>query len=178
MMDAYRRFARRHPIRFLCISIALVLCQIVVIMHFSGEEADISGARSARVLVGIVNVVAPSADVTLENYETVPALHNSEKVVRKVAHMIEYGLLSFLMWSVFFAFRDLPRKYAYILPVVFTALLGIIDEKNQTTVTGRYGSWFDVSVDVAASVIAVWIAYLLTKRYRQGKMCRNTDRTF
>lgn len=176
MMDAYRRFARRHPIRFLSISLVLVVCQVALIMHFSGENADISGARSAKVLVGIVNVIAPTADVTLDNYETLPALHNSEKVVRKIAHMIEYGVLSFLVYSFLFGFRDLDRRYAYILPVVFVAVLGMLDEKNQTTITGRYGSWFDVSVDIFASVIAVTAAYRLTRRYREETR-RNKDLT-
>lgn len=175
-MDAYRLYARRHPIRFICINTILVICWVFVIMRFSGEEADISGARSSKILVGIVNVLAPSADVTLDNYESVAYLHNSEKVVRKVAHMIEYGILTVLIWSVLFGFRDLSRSYAYILPVVFVALLGIIDEKNQTTVSGRYGSWFDVSVDIAASIIVVTLLYHLTRRYRRRKMRENKSR--
>lgn len=169
VLDAYRRYARRHPLRFIGINIILVVLWITVIMRFSGENADISGNRSARILVGIVNTIAPKANVTLDNYESVEALHNSEKVVRKVAHMIEYGILTCLLWALFFGFRNLPRKYAYILPVVFVFFLGMIDEKNQTTIDGRYGSWFDVGVDVLASVITVYLAYRLTKRYRKRK---------
>ena len=139
-------------------------------MKFSGEDADKSGPKSARVVVGIVNAVAPSANVTLENYESVPALHNSERVVRKIAHMMEYGMLSALVFAFLFAFRKLPRIYAYVLPVVFVALIGITDEKNQTTVSGRYGSWFDVCVDVFAAVIVILLIRRLTMRYRLGKI--------
>ena len=169
IMDAYRFYARRHPIRFMLINFILVAAWICVIMGFSGESADVSGDRSAKVLVGIVNAIAPDSNVTLDNYETDPRLHNSEKVVRKLAHMTEYGLLAFLLFSFLFGFRDLPRKYAYIIPVAAVALLGTIDEINQTRVAGRYGSLFDVTVDVVAAGIAVFIARLLTRRYRSRK---------
>lgn len=175
LLDAYRRFARRHPIRFIGINIVLAILWTCVIMRFSGENADISGPRSAKVLVGIVNVVAPSANVTLENYESVAALHNSEKVIRKIAHMIEYGFLTALIFAVFFGFRNMPRKYSYIFPVLFVLGLGIIDEKNQTTVSGRYGSWFDVCVDVAAAVIVVSLLHRLTMRYRHRKIRENSN---
>lgn len=174
-MDAYRRFARRHPIRFLGISAVLVCVWIAVIMRFSGEDADISGMRSAKVLVGIINAVAPSADITLENYENVSALHNSERIVRKLAHMVEYGILTALLWSLLFGFRNLPRKYAYIIPVVFVFCLGIIDERNQTTINGRYGSWFDVCVDTVAAILIVAAARYLTERYRQRKIDQNNN---
>ena len=175
ILDAYRHFARRHPIRFIAINIVLVILWVGVIMRFSGENADISGPRSAKVLVGIVNAVAPSANVTLENYEEVAALHNSERVIRKLAHMIEYGFLTVLVFAVFFGFRDMPRKYSYILPVLFVMGLGMIDEKNQTTVSGRYGSWFDVCVDTAAAIIVVILIRLLTIRYRRRKIRENKN---
>ena len=175
MMDAYRMFARRHPVYFTGMSIILVVIWAAVIMRFSGESAEISSGRSARILVGIVNAVAPSADVTLDNYETVPALHNCEKVVRKTAHMIEYGILSVLIWSLIFGFADFPRRYAYIIPVIAGLCLGMIDERKQTTITGRYGSWFDVSVDVFGAILGVTLAYRLTKRYRRLKIRERMD---
>ena len=165
-MDAYRRFARSHPVVFTLINLMLICIWITVIMGFSGENAEVSGGRSSRILVGIINLIAPSADVTLENYESIEALENTEKVLRKMAHMFEYGVLAMLTWAVFFGFRDLPRKYAYCLPVLLVILLGSIDEKRQTTVSGRYGSWFDVCVDAVGAMIAVFIAYRLTMRYR------------
>ena len=169
IMDAYRIYARRHPIRFMLINIILVAVWICVIMGFSGESADVSGDRSAKVLVGIVNAIAPDANVTLDNYKTNPGLFNSEKVVRKLAHMTEYGLLAFLIFSFLFGFRDLPRRYAYIVPVASVALLGTIDEINQTRVAGRYGSLFDVTVDVVAAIVAVSISRFLTRCYRKEK---------
>ncbi len=178
MMDAYRRYARRHPLRFLGINLILVIAWVAIIMHFSGENADISGNRSARLLVGIVNTVAPAKNVTLANYKADAALFNAEKVLRKLAHMAEYGFLSLLLWSVCFGIRDLSRRYAYIIPVAFTAVLAVIDEKNQTTITGRYGSWFDVCVDITAALIAVMTAFCLTRRYRREKgKASNRDRS-
>ena len=179
MMDAYRQFARKHPIRFITINLILVVVWTAVIMGFSGENADVSGDRSAKILVGIVNVISPDSNVTLENYEacpdSFPFLQNSERVVRKAAHMTEYGLLAFLIFSFLFGFRDLERKYSYILPVIGVAALGTVDEINQTRVAGRYGSLFDVCVDVTAAVIAALIARHLTLRYRSRLLRQNMD---
>ncbi len=167
--DAYRHAARSHPVIFVTVNIILVIAWSVVIMRFSGESASVSGGRSAKILVGLVNAVAPSANVTLENYETVSYLHNSERVVRKLAHMAEYSLLALLVCATLFGFSNLSRKYAYIIPVLIVLLLGITDEKNQTTVAGRYGSWFDVCVDTASAILTVTVVYRLTKRYRRLK---------
>ncbi len=146
-----------------------MLAWIFVIMRFSGESADVSGPRSAKIVVGIVNAVAPSAHVTLDNYELVPYLHNSERVVRKLAHMAEYSVLTLLIWALLFGFKDMPRTYVNVIPVVFTFLLGVFDEKKQTTISGRYGSWFDVCVDTIASILTVILISSLTKRYRRLK---------
>ncbi len=166
MMDAYRRYSRRHPVRFISINLILVLVWIAVIMGFSSEDADVSGDRSARVLVGIVNVIDPDANVTLENYQSFPGLENSERIVRKLAHMTEYGLLALLMFSFLYGFKDLPRKQNYIIPVAFVALLGTIDEIHQTTVAGRYGSLFDVCVDTSAAFIVICLVHHLVYRFR------------
>lgn len=174
-MDVYRRFARRHPVRFICINTLLVLIWIGVIMHFSGEDADISGRRSSTILVGIIHAVSPSSTVTVNGYDYDSALINAERVVRKVAHMIEYGILSILIWSVMFGFRKLPRAFAYVVPVAAVFCLGIADEINQRSIPGRYGSLFDVCVDVIASIITVFVAYRLTLRYRRRKIRENNN---
>ncbi len=174
-MDAYRRFARRHPLRFICISVLLVICQVAIIWHFSGENSDISGNRSSSILIGLAGVFAPSANVTKDAIDASETLINCERVVRKSAHMAEYALLTILIWSALFGIRKLPRRYAYIIPVIFVACLGILDEMNQTRIDGRYGSWFDVCVDVTASILTVYLAYRLTKRYRRAKSPENTN---
>ncbi|MCR5687854.1 MAG: VanZ family protein [Lachnospiraceae bacterium] len=169
--DAYRIFARKHPIAFTGISLILAVMWATVIVRFSREDADISGARSAKIIVGLANTVAPSADITLENYESVPFLHNSERVVRKLAHMTEYAILAVLEMSFLFGFRDLPRKYTYLFTVISTGVLAFIDEKKiQTMTEGRYGSWIDIGIDMLAAVIAVRLVYLLTGKYRRKKM--------
>ena len=175
LMDAYRHFARRHPIRFICINIVLVLIWTGVIMHFSGEDADISGRRSSTILVGIIHAVSPSSGVTVNGYDYDMTLINAERVVRKIAHMIEYGILSILIWSVMFGFRKLPRVFAYVVPVAAVCCLGIVDEINQRSIPGRYGSLFDVCVDVTASLITVFVLYRLTLRYRRRKSRGNNN---
>ncbi len=173
VLDVYRRFARSHPVSFICINLIFVILWINTIMWFSGENAEISGGRSAQILVSIVNAVDPDANVTLENYESIVALDNCEKVIRKLAHMFEYGVLAFLVCATSFGFRNLPRRYACIASVLFAGVVGIADERNQTVTDGRYGSWVDVCIDMLGAAIAVMIVYHLTIRYRRRKRKTN-----
>lgn len=176
MMDGYRRFARSHAVIFICVNLILLILWMNLIMCFSGENAEISGGRSARILVGIVNIFDPSANVTLENYDTIEALDNCEKVIRKLAHMFEYAVLAMLAWSVLFGFRHLPRRFAYIIPVVLVCIMGSIDEKNQAVTPGRYGSQIDVCIDMLGAVSAVVTAYRLTCRYRRAVLKQNGNK--
>ena len=173
IMDAYRSFARRHPVCFTGINLIFTCLWGYLIMFFSGEDAEESGSRSAEILVKIVNAVAPSADITLENYNSFAALENMERVIRKMAHMTEYGVLAALVWATLFGFAALSRKLAYLIPVLCVIILGTCDEINQTTVSGREGSWIDVAIDAAGAVIAVYIIYRLTLFYRRMKSNRH-----
>jgi VanZ family protein len=77
-------------------------------------------------------------------------------VLRKLAHMVEFGLL-FLLWH-----RALGWKAA---PVAAAIAIGyaITDELHQTTVEGRHGSPVDVLIDTTG----VAIAALLVRRLRR-----------
>jgi VanZ family protein len=77
-------------------------------------------------------------------------------VLRKLAHMVEYGLL-FLLWR-----RALPDRAPWIAAAIAVGY-AITDELHQSTVEGRHGTPVDVVID-AAGVGAVW---LLTHRLRR-----------
>ena len=90
----------------MAVNTVLIILWVAVIMRFSGENADISGPRSSGIIIGIINAVAPSANVTAENYKSIGYLYTAEKVVRKLAHMTEYGILTFFIFSLRFIERE------------------------------------------------------------------------
>jgi VanZ family protein len=79
-------------------------------------------------------------------------LGTADTVLRKLAHMAEYGLLWFLWW----------RALGYGNPLVPAAIAigyAVTDELHQTTVAGRHGSPLDVLIDAAG----VGLAYLAAR---------------
>jgi VanZ family protein len=81
-----------------------------------------------------------------------------DTVLRKLAHLTEYGLLWFLWW----------RALGYGLPALAVAialLYAASDEFHQSFVHGRSGS----PVDWAIDVVGVVVAGLLARRYSQPR---------
>ena len=80
-------------------------------------------------------------------------------ILRKLAHMAEYGLLWLLWW----------RALGYGNPLVPAAIAigyAITDELHQTTVEGRHGSPLDVLIDS----VGIALAYALARRVRSDSV--------
>jgi VanZ family protein len=86
-------------------------------------------------------------------------------ILRKLAHMAEYGLLWFLWW----------RALGYGHPAIPAAIAigySISDELHQTTVEGRHGTPVDVLIDATG----VALAYLATRaRARRPRRAGRSD---
>jgi VanZ family protein len=80
-------------------------------------------------------------------------------VLRKLAHMAEYGLL-WLLWL-----RALGRDHG-LAAAAITLAYAATDEIHQTFVTGRHGTPVDVLVDAAGVAIA---AALYQRRTRASR---------
>jgi VanZ family protein len=81
-----------------------------------------------------------------------------DTILRKLAHMAEFGLLWLLWW----------RALGYRSPWPAAAIAigyAITDELHQTTVEGRVGSPVDVLIDTAG--VALAIALATARRRRQ-----------
>jgi VanZ family protein len=76
-----------------------------------------------------------------------------DTILRKAAHMTEYGVLWWLWWRAL-GFRRLGAAVAITLAYAAT------DEFHQTFVSGRHGTPVDVVIDAAGVAIAI----LLTRR--------------
>jgi VanZ family protein len=80
-----------------------------------------------------------------------------DTILRKLAHMAEFGLL-FLLWR-----RALPGAPAWAAAAIAIGY-AVTDELHQTTVEGRHGSPVDVLVDSAGVAIAHLTAARLAQR--------------
>jgi VanZ family protein len=94
---------------------------------------------------------------------SIPSLHSGlgtwDLVLRKLAHMAEYGLL-WLLWL-----RALGRDHA-LAAAAITLAYAATDELHQTFVTGRHGTPVDVLIDAAGVAIAAALSPRRTRASR------------
>jgi VanZ family protein len=84
-----------------------------------------------------------------------------DTILRKLAHMAEYGLLVFLWWR---ALRGpLAERWAIAAAVAISLVYAGTDELHQSFVEGRHGTPVDVLID---SVGMAAVGLLLLRRSR------------
>jgi VanZ family protein len=84
----------------------------------------------------------------------------------RIAHFVEYAVLAVLVMFFLAAVTGLENRTMtkVIVSVAIAALIGMLDEWNQSFVPGRDSSWKDVAFDVlGASFSSLLIAVLLRK---------------
>ena len=80
-------------------------------------------------------------------------------ILRKLAHMTEYGLLLFLLWR---PFREVGSdRSALVAAFAIGLLYAASDEWHQSFVEGRHGTPVDVAIDAVGMTVA---ALLIRKR--------------
>ena len=83
-----------------------------------------------------------------------PDLGFWDLALRKLAHMLEYGLL-FLLWR-----RALPGPSPWVAAAIAVGYAAT-DELHQSFVDGRHGTPVDVAIDAAG----VALAWLVARRF-------------
>lgn len=76
---------------------------------------------------------------------------------KKVAHLVEYGVLTCLLFSALDS--HIKRKaYVVVIAMVAAILFAFSDEWHQTFVPGRRGSLWDVGIDaLGVAAVALWL---------------------
>lgn len=169
-MKSYEKSRKIHFIKLIILSVAVVLW-LTLIFGFSSDSGDDSSKKSGELLIKIANIVAPSLGATIDNYQEIPELENCEKILRKCAHMAEYGILALLLWLLireilFFISKGTPQAAlrTYIISEVIVIVVGTIDEINQTRFVGRFGSPKDVIVDAIGGAIVLAFCHFFFRR--------------
>ncbi|GIO12262.1 hypothetical protein J19TS2_18170 [Cohnella xylanilytica] len=92
-----------------------------------------------------------------------------EFVIRKCAHLFEYGMLGILCYPVLFKIKKIVWRFAGAVALV--AAVALADEWNQSYVAERTSAIQDVGVDLTGAIVAISL-FLLVKRLVWGKMDR------
>ena len=125
---------------------------IGMILFLSTSQASMS--NTSRFIRPLLEFLFPSA-----SEETLILYHG---YIRKLAHLTEYAGLAF--WA-FRAFSNSNlknlRRFWFIFAFLLVILIASIDETNQSYLTSRTGSIYDVMLDAAGGllmiiVLSVW----------------------
>ncbi|MDF1497894.1 MAG: VanZ family protein [Patescibacteria group bacterium] len=80
-------------------------------------------------------------------------------VFRKIAHMVEYGILTALLFRAYFKGSGFTRKRSVSFVIIFALTYAFADEYHQLFVFGRQGSLIDVFIDSLGVFFAVFLIY-------------------
>jgi VanZ family protein len=130
----------------------------VLVFYLSTERfgSDFSRAVVAQALMLLHISVAPRT------------FHILDTLLRKSAHITEYGILAFLVYGSFGEqqpFRWRLRQAMWCIGIV--GLYSLTDELHQRYVPGRNASLVDCGIDVAGAAIAVFMIYEARRLFRR-----------
>lgn len=154
------QFLRKFANRRFALSAALTVAWMVVIFLFSAQNADDSSDTSGKVLTFLCGLFGYTPTEGMK--ATLSFL------VRKAAHMTEFGLLGVLCLN---TLRQGFGEFAYRYPAAFAAasLYAATDEIHQLFVEGRAGQVRDWAIDSTGILLwltAAWCFTVITNRIK------------
>ncbi|HEX8647239.1 MAG TPA: VanZ family protein [Thermoleophilaceae bacterium] len=117
--------------------------------------------RTRRTLLGALSLWAPPLALMAVIFalsaqpDLSSGLGTADLILRKIAHMAEYGLLVFLWWR---ALRTVAAGRAAVAAAVAIAVVyAASDEWHQSFVEGRHGTPVDVMIDAVGMAAVAWL---------------------
>ncbi len=96
-----------------------------------------------------------------------------EIIVRKITHMLEFGVLSVLVMRIAYKRYDISLAISFLTALVVAMLYAISDEFHQIFVIGRDGNIKDIFVDLLGAYIFLHLAVVGYSRHVTKKTISN-----
>jgi len=122
---------------------------------FIGSTDLMSAEHTSRFIGPFLRWFAP--DITEATIASI------QLIVRKVAHLMEYAILSALLLRALRQHLIAARSIAFVLAV----LCAVLDEFHQSFVPSRTGSPWDVMIDILGALVGLVIYVRMTRRTNQ-----------
>lgn len=129
-----------------------------VIFYLSSQPAADSSELSNGLLDSILSFLRIQVEPNTKEF--------LEKLIRKLAHLVEYAILGL------FAIKTLKNfnvKKACYLAILLCVIYAISDEIHQTFILNRYGSASDVLLDSLGSFLSVFFVHLIENNASKRK---------
>ncbi|MBE6049629.1 MAG: teicoplanin resistance protein VanZ [Clostridium sp.] len=162
------------------ISVLLCIMWMIFIFFNSAQTGESSNNWSYKIVDKIISIEQIFKDNTKTNSESsfnnnengknniiVKASKNTKnnkriminKVLRKIAHAVEYFILAILFANMFFCF-GLKGKKAVIYILFGVLFYAVLDELHQLYIPKRESSVVDVLIDFAGGLLGLIVYYL------------------
>jgi VanZ family protein len=133
---------------------------LLVVLGFSSDQA--SSDQTSRFIRPLLDFLFPHTSP-----DTLDLFH---ALIRKAAHLSEYGLLGLLgarAWAA--SSVDILRRHVFFAAAAIVALAACADEYHQSFEASRTSSGWDVLLDVIGGVVGCTV-FLTWRRYRERKV--------
>ncbi len=124
---------------------------MIIIFGFSNQTGSESSGLSTQIVLWIQNHL----HITI-----------SEFLIRKVAHMSEYAILSLTFIYGFYK-SEFPTNKIYLFSFICSFLYACTDEFHQLFTGGRAGSPIDVMIDTTGAFLMILFIFILKKNVFQ-----------
>ena len=154
------------------ISSALLLALYCIIFSFSDQDSEQSGSLSLMLsekCVEFLNALTGKnwSEVFMEGLAVY-----FEHPIRKIAHFAEYAVMGILMYGVLRPWIRRGKKLYFVIGV-WLFLSAASDEIHQLFVPGRYGSFWDVLLDLSGGLVGmfclVWAEMLRRRMFLKSR---------
>ena len=143
-----------HNRRRFAVFAALTAVWMAVIFLFSAQNGDESSGTSAKILALLCGIFRFSPDEGARELLTL--------LIRKAAHMTEFGILALLWLGTLRNCLRQPRP-RYPLAFALSSLYAATDEIHQLFVSDRAGQFTDWLIDSAGAVIFLCIGWIILR---------------
>ncbi len=141
----------------------IIMC---IIFYFSHQEAAESSKLSGGIIENIFSLNEKIFSLELPIEERIHWLELLETLIRKAAHMTEYGVLAIALSYWFYVYDK--RGISLILwSEVIAVLYAATDEFHQLFIPGRSGQVTDVLIDGTGAFLGCLLFYIISKKFRK-----------
>lgn len=128
--------------------IVLLVLWMIGVFFLSNQNGEDSGAVSHKVAL-------------LMSFGNEEKAEIIEPMVRKVAHMTEYGVGAMLFYGILLTYPKVTIKPKIVMTLAFILVYAGLDELHQSFIDARNGSAWDVAIDAFGGAIGTGAMYLM-----------------
>ena len=131
------------------INLILLILWMIFIFIMSSFNSNDSSSQSGFI-VNVLNCIFKIDNVEILTF-----------IIRKLAHITEYFILSILMIN---CLKDSKIKNIFIIAILLSILYSCTDEIHQLFISGRSGSIIDVMIDSIGIILGIYIYKLFRNK--------------